>query len=99
LQLLIIQLKNYDNGESNHYIIIVYKLQVFLYNVSKNTGGKIGEKCLINTFIHNHYAYSITKSTLCLFVCVSCLYKKEKIMKIVKLDLLIQNNFLLIIMD
>jgi hypothetical protein len=39
-------MNNSDNGESNHGVIAVYKLQVFLYNVSKNTGGKIGEKCL-----------------------------------------------------
>jgi hypothetical protein len=38
------QMKNRDNGESNHCVITVYKLQVFLYNVSKNTCGKIGKK-------------------------------------------------------
>jgi hypothetical protein len=47
-------MKNSDNGECNHHVIAVYKLQVFLYNVSKNTGGK---KCLISSFIHNQYGY------------------------------------------
>jgi hypothetical protein len=36
-----LQMKNSYNGESNHRIIAAYKLQVFLYNVSKNTGGKL----------------------------------------------------------
>jgi hypothetical protein len=48
-----LQMKNSDNEESNLRVIAVYKLQVFLYNVSKNAGGKIGEKCLISSFIHN----------------------------------------------
>jgi hypothetical protein len=31
-----VQMKNRDNGESNHCVIAVYNLQNFLYNVSKN---------------------------------------------------------------
>jgi hypothetical protein len=73
-----LQMKNSDNGESNHRVIAGYRLQVFLYNFSKNTGGKIGEKCLISSFIHNQYAYSIYESTLCWFACVSYFYKKRK---------------------
>jgi hypothetical protein len=94
-----LQIKNSYNGESNHPVIAVYKLQVFLYNVSKNTRGKIGEKCLISSFIHNQYAYSICESTLCWFACISYLYKKERIMRIVKLEYYMQNIFSLIIMD
>jgi hypothetical protein len=94
-----LQIKNSDNGESCDRVIAVYKLQVFLYNISKNTGGKIGEKCLISSFIHNQYTYSISASTLYWFTCVSYLYKKERIMRIVKLELFMQNNFSLIIMD
>jgi hypothetical protein len=30
-----LQMKNSHNGESNHPVIAVYKLQVFLYNYSK----------------------------------------------------------------
>jgi hypothetical protein len=92
-------MKNSDNRESSHSVIYIYKLQVFLYNVSKNTGGKIGEKCLISSIIHNQYSYSISESTLCWFVCISYLYKKEKIVKIVEVELFMQNNFFLIIMD
>jgi hypothetical protein len=55
-----LQMKNSDNGESNHRVIGVYKFQVFLYNVSKNTCGKIGEKGLISSFIYNEYAYLIS---------------------------------------
>jgi hypothetical protein len=73
-----LQMKNSDSGESYHRVIAVYKLQVFLYNVSKNSGGKVREKCLISSFIHNQYAYSISKSTLCLFTCISYIYKKRK---------------------
>jgi hypothetical protein len=73
-----LQIKNSDNGESCHRVIAEYKLQVFLHNVSKNTGGKIEEKYLISTFIHNQYPYSISESTLCWFACVFYLYKKRK---------------------
>jgi hypothetical protein len=58
-------MKNNNNGESNNWVIQVYKLQVFLYNVSKNTGVKIREKCLISSFIDNQYTYLISESTLC----------------------------------
>jgi hypothetical protein len=36
-----LQIKNSDNGKSNHRVIAVYKLQLFLYNVSKNTVEKL----------------------------------------------------------
>jgi hypothetical protein len=35
------QMKNSDNGESSHGVIAVYKLQVFIYNISKNTVEKL----------------------------------------------------------
>jgi hypothetical protein len=55
-----IQIKKSYNGESNHRVIAVYNLQIFLYNVLKLACGEIGEKCLISTFIHNQYAYLIS---------------------------------------
>jgi hypothetical protein len=57
----------------------------FFYNVSKPTGGKIGEKCLINSFIYNKYAYSIYE-IYCVGLDVFLIFiKKEKIMRILKL--------------
>jgi hypothetical protein len=82
-------MKNSDIGESNHRVITVYKLQVFLYNVSKNNGGKIGEKYLISSIIHNQYSYSISESILRWFACVSYFYKKEMVMRIAELELFI----------
>jgi hypothetical protein len=41
-----IQMKNRDNEESIHRIIAIYKLQVFLYEVSKNYWWKNWRKML-----------------------------------------------------
>jgi hypothetical protein len=41
-----LQMKSSENGENNHRVITIYKLQVFLCNVSKNTGGKIVMKSI-----------------------------------------------------
>jgi hypothetical protein len=39
-----LQIKNRDDGESNHRIVAVYNLQCYLYNVGKPIGGKQGRR-------------------------------------------------------
>jgi hypothetical protein len=46
-----LQVKNREDGDSNHKIVAVYNLQCYLYSVGKPIGGKQGEKSLIYDFI------------------------------------------------
>jgi hypothetical protein len=50
-----LQVKNREDGESNHRIVAVYNLQCYLYNVGKHIGGKQGEKNFIYDLIKCYY--------------------------------------------
>jgi hypothetical protein len=66
-----LQIKNREDGESNHRIVAWNNLQCYLYNVGELIGGNLGEKSLKYDFAKNEYGYSIDETPLCWFECIT----------------------------